>query len=139
VTSQSHSRVAAWTATAVLIAIAAVNFHWALGGTPSTYERTITLITGFVALAVAGVLLVRVGYWHGHVPLTVVRMTRTLGFLGLGGALAQFAAQGFISGTINLIVALLIFAVARSDLPASPTSATASTPSGKPRPPAPTH
>lgn len=148
-TTQSQSRTAAWAAAMILVAIAGFQIYWGLGGAWGLDEMSGrdlvpaadigSVIIGLLALAVAGVLLLRVGYWRGRVPLATVWMTKTAAFVSLGGAVAQFAAGGFAAGTINLIVALLAFVVARSDQPASPTSGAAPTPSGKPGPAARTH
>ena len=63
--------------------------------------------------------------------------------VALGGALADFGAQTdfqrFVDGPVNLIVALLAFVVARSELPVSPRSGAVPKPSGKPGPPTPAH
>lgn len=147
--TQSHARIAAWAAAVILVVIAGFQIYWGVGGAwglDETSGRDLapaadigSVMIGLLALAVAGVLLLRVGYWRGHVPFATVWMTKTAAFVSLGGAVVQFAARGFAAGTINLIVALLAFAVARSDLPASPPSGAAPTPSGKPGPAARLH
>jgi hypothetical protein len=139
---KAHSRAAAWTAAVILVVIAGFQIYWGVGGawglgesaaTSSTAAHIGSVLIGLVALAAACVLLVRVGYWRGHVPITAVRLTRMVALVSLGGALAEFARGGFASGTINLIVALLAFVVAGCDLPASRLRGTAPTPSSSPR------
>jgi hypothetical protein len=147
--TKSYSRAAAWAAAVILVVIAGFQIYWGVGGTWGLDETSIAtsstgadigaVIIGFLALAVAGVLLLRVGYWRGHVPPATVWMTKTAALVSLGGAVAQYANRSFAGGTINLIVALLAFVVSRSDLPTSPTSGAAPTPSGKPGPAARTH
>jgi hypothetical protein len=147
---KSHTRAAAWTAAAILTAIAGFQIYWGVGGTWGLDESSVTsasstaadigsVIIGLMALTVAGVLLLRVGYWRGHVPPATVWMTKTAALVSLGGAVAQYAQRGFAAGTINLIVALLAFVVSRSDLPAPPASDATPTPRGTPGSPAPTH
>ena len=102
------------------------------------------MLTGLLALAAAAVLLVRVGYWRAHVPFAVGRTgARWVAYAGLGGAVAGFGGQmgadWYIAGPIKLIIALLAFVVARSELPGSPTSGAAPPPSGKPGSPTPAH
>ena len=144
----SRARVAAWAAAAILVVTAGAQLYWGLGGTwglsaadeaSSTAQHVGSVLIGLVAGAGAGVVLARVGYWRGHAPPAIVRLAWTLGFVALGGALAQFSAGGFLAGTINLVVALLAFVVARSDLPAPAAGGAASPPRGLPRPPSPTH
>ncbi len=147
--TKSHGRAAAWAAAAILAVIASFQFYWELHevfGTdpPSTSDQFSIVFIGVVALWFAVVLLVRVGYWPKLAQFAVARINAwAIAAVGFGGAVASFAGptdfDRFVSGPINLIVALLAFVVARSELPGSPTSGAAPTPSGKPGPPHPTH
>ena len=152
--TKSHARAAAWTAAAILTVTAGLEVYWGLGGTWALHESTgeppvsksdhVGVVTyGLVTLAFAGLLLVRVGYWREHVPSAVARFAPigawVLAAMALVGAIQKFAAQDFVGGPINLIIALLAFVVARSEALASPTNRAAPTPGGKPGPPNPAH
>lgn len=156
--TNSHARAAAWAVAAILGVSAGFQVYWELGGTwgvdeasggavtppLSASEQIGVVIIGLMLLAFAGLVLVRVGYWGEHVPSAVARLARigawVLVFLPLLTALAYFGAQTdserLIGGPINLILALLAFVVARSELPVSPRSR-AVPPSGKPGAPTP--
>jgi hypothetical protein len=155
--TKSHGRAAAWTAAVILALIAGFQFYWGLGGTWELHEASgaaappvsasdqfsIVLI-GVVALWFAVVLFVRVGYLPKLAQFAVARINAwVIAAVALGGAIQDFAAQTdferFVSGPLNLIVALLAFVVARSELPGSLRSGAAPTPSGKPGRPNPTH
>jgi hypothetical protein len=148
---RSHARAAAWTAAAILTVTGGLEVYWGLGGTwalpetpgdapVSTSDHVAVVIFGLVGLWFAGVLLIRVGYWPKLAQFAVARLNAwVIAVLVLGGAIQEFAVQEFVGGTINLIVALLAFVVARSEAPASPTGAAAPTPGGKPGPPTPAH
>jgi len=135
-------RTAACVAAAIFVVLAGVQFysvlHEALGVDPPPASALIgAVLTGLLALAAAAVLLVRVGYWREHVPFEVGRTgARWVAYASLGGAVLGFGglmdADWYIAGPINLIIALLAFVVARSELPGSPMSGAAPTPSGKP-------
>lgn len=149
-----HGRAAAWAAAAILTAIAGYQLYRGLGGTwgpglpelangsrraLSASEQMVYVISGLVTLACAGVLLVRVGYWQEHLPFAVARVAHVtvwvIAALALAGALQNFAGQTnadwFVEGSLDLIVALLAFVVARSERPVSPKSGAAPTRSGK--------
>jgi hypothetical protein len=132
------------------LGFAGFQFYWGLGGTWGLHEATGgaapplssseqigAAIIGLVALASAAVLLVRVGYWRRHVPFAIGRVGAwVIAIMSLGGAMGEFGAQTgferFVNGPGNLIVALLAFLVARSELPVPPRSGAVSTPRGKP-------
>lgn len=145
--TQKHGRVAAWVAAAMFVVVAGVQFYWvlheAVGADPPPVRELIgASLMGLLALAAAAILLVRVGYGHAHVSFEVGRTYAPwVAYLGLGGAVGGFAGQmgaaWYIAGPVNLVIALLAFVVARSQLPGSPTSGAAPTPSGKPGSPTP--
>ena len=147
--TKKHGRAAAWVAAAMFVVVAGVQFyaviHEAFGADPPPVRELIgAALVGLLALAAAAVLLVRVGYWRAHVSFEVGRRYAWwVAYVGLGGAVGGFAGQmdaaWYIAGPVNLILALLAFVVARSELPGSPTSRTAPTPSGKPGSPTPSH
>ena len=147
--TRKHGRVAAWVAAAIFVVVAGVQFyavlHEALGADPPPARELIgAALMGLFALAAAAILLVRVGYWRAHVSFEVGRRYAWwVAWIGLGGAVGGFAGQmdaaWYIAGPINLIIALLAFVVAGSELPGSPTSGAAPTPRGKPGPPTPAH
>jgi hypothetical protein len=71
------------------------------------------------------VLLIRVGYLRERAPFEVGRTgAKWVAWAGLGGAVLGFAGQmdpeWYIAGPINLIISLLAFAVAHSELPERP-------------------
>lgn len=148
--SQSRARAAARTAAAMLAVGAGFMFYWSLGGTwafggqtPSEYEyarwdASKTAVIGVWCLVFAGVLLVRVGYWHEHVPSWIASFADLNAWLvvilALMSAVVQFARADLFYGTFYLILAALAFVVVRSERPLSPTSRAAPTPSGKPGP-----
>ena len=137
-----HGRGAAWVAAAMFVVVAGVQFysvlHEALGADPPPAAALIgASLTGLLALAAAGVLLVRVGYWRERVPFEVGRTGAWwVAYASLGGAVLGFGGQmdaaWYIAGPINLIIALLAFVVARSEPPGSPLSGTAPAPGSKP-------
>ena len=147
--TKKHGRTAAWVAAAFFVVVAAVQFyavlHEALGTDPPPTSALIgAVLTGVLALAAAAVLLVRVGYWREHVPFEVGRTgARWVAYASLGGAVLGFGGQidaaWYIAGPINLIIALLAFVVARSELPGSPMSGAAPRPSGTPGSTTPAH
>jgi hypothetical protein len=145
VVAEKHGRAAARAAAAILLVGAGVQFyrelHEATGADPPpASEQLFVVFTGVVALWFAVVLLVRVGSLPKLAQLAIVRINASvISVLVLGGAIQAYAVQEFVGGTVNLIVALLAFVVARSELPASPRSGAPPTPSGKPGRPAPTH
>ena len=107
---------------------------------PPASDQFYVVFTGVVALWFAVALLVRAGYLPKLAQFAVLRINASvIAILVLGGAIQAFAVQEFVGGTVNLIVALLAFVVARSELPASPRSGGPPTPSGKPGRPNPTH
>jgi hypothetical protein len=60
---------------------------------------------GLVGLWIAGVLLIRVGYWPKLAQFAVARINAwVIAVLALGGAMQRFAGQDFVGGTINLII-----------------------------------
>ncbi|HET9270422.1 MAG TPA: DUF3995 domain-containing protein [Vicinamibacterales bacterium] len=137
--TKSHARLAAWAAAAILVVIAGFQFYWGFGGTwgaheasggamdeLTTSEQIASVIGGLVLLALAGIVLIRVGYWRDHVPFAIARIgTWVIAVLLLLGALVNFTAQTdferFVNGPVALLVALLTFVVARSEVPVSPT------------------
>jgi len=155
--TQSQGRAAAWTAAAILTVSAGFQFYWGQGGMlglpdvsdgtdPPVPEPIGSVVIGLIMLAFAGVLLVRAGYWWEHVPFAVARLARINAWVivaPLGGALGNFAGQTnvdrFVSGPVNLIVALLALVVVRSELPVSLGSRAAPTPNGKPGTPTSAH
>jgi hypothetical protein len=154
--TESHARAAAWTAAAILTVIAGFYVYWGLGGTwalpatpgknsVSTSDHFAVVFFGLVGLWFAAVLLIRVGYWPKLARFAVARLNAwVIAVLVLGGAIQTFAAQEFVAGTVNLIVALLAFVVARSELPDSlrnrgGTRSRWWETSSKPGPPTPTH
>ena len=149
--TKSHARAAAWTAAAILTVIAGVYVYWGLGGTwalpetpgensVSTSDHVAVGFFGLVGIWLAGVLLIRVGYWPRLAQFAVARLNAwVIAVLVLGGAIQALAAQEFVAGTVNLIVALLAFVVARSELPESLVNRAAPPPSSKPGRPIPTH
>lgn len=75
-----------------------------------------------LAVAAAVVLLIRVGYLHDRAPFEVHRTgAKWVAWGSLGGAMVGFAGQmdteWYIAGPVNLVIALLALAVARSELP----------------------
>jgi hypothetical protein len=138
--TQKQGRVAAGAAAAMFVVVAGVQFYGvideAVGADPPPVRELIgAALMGLLALAAAVILLVRVGYSPAHVSFEVGRTYAPwVAWLGLGGAVAGFAGQmnaaWYIAGPINLVLALLAFVVARSELPGSPTSGAAPTPSG---------
>lgn len=147
--TQKQGRVAAWVAAAMFVVVAGVQFyaaiHEAVGADPPPMRELIgAALMGLLALAAAAILLVRVGYWRAHVSFEVGRTYAPwVAWVGLGGAVGGFAgkmdAAWYIAGPINLVIALLAFVVARSELPGSPTSGAAPTPSGTPGHPTSAH
>jgi hypothetical protein len=142
---RKQGRAAARAAAAILTVIAGILFSWELyevlaGDPPPTSDQLYTVFSGAVALWFAVILLVRVGYWPKVAQFAVVRINApVVAILILGGAIQAFAAQDFVLGPIDLIIALLAFVVARSELPESLRNGAAPAPSGKPGPPTPTH
>jgi hypothetical protein len=143
--TQKQGRAAARAAAAILTLIAGVLFfvalHDALGADPpSTSDQLFTAFSGVVALWFAVILLVRVGYWPKLAQFAVVRINApVIAVLMLAGAIQAFAVRDFVLGPVDLIIALLAFVVARSELPESLRNGAPPTPSGKPGPPTPTH
>ncbi|MGZ6565237.1 MAG: DUF3995 domain-containing protein [Solirubrobacteraceae bacterium] len=155
--TKSYGRAAAWTAAVILGVVAGFQFYWGLGGTWGLHEvsggtappvsastEIDVVIIGLVDLASAGVLLARVGYWRERVPFAIARIGAwAIAIASLGGALGELGAhtdfERFANGSVLLIIALLAFVVARSELPTSPGSGAAPTPSRKPGPPTPAH
>jgi hypothetical protein len=151
--TRSQGRAAAWTAAAILTVSAGFQFYWGQGGMlglpdvsdgtdPPVPEPIGSVVIGLIMLAFAGVLLVRAGYWHEHVPFAVARLARILAWVivvvQLVNALAAFGGQSdvdrFVGGPAYLIIAVLAFVVARSELPVPPGSGAAPMPSGRPSP-----
>jgi hypothetical protein len=143
--SQSHGRAAACMAAAILAANAGVQFYWGLGGTwageaPLSGSDQIREVgIGLVGLMYAGVLLVRAGYWHEHMPSAVARFSDlnawVVVILPLVVAIQAFGLDDPLGGAIDLIIAALAFVVVRSERPLSPTSGAAPTPRRMPGPP----
>ena len=123
----SHARAAAWAATAIMVAVAAVQFYAvlrAVGSDDPPPARSLVFAVGVGVLAVvaAVVLLIRVGYLRERVPFEVGSTgAKWVAWGGLGGAVLGFAgqmdAEWYIAGPVNLVIALLAFAVAYSELP----------------------
>ena len=140
--TEKRGRAAAWAGAAIFVVVAGVQFsaalHEALGtDPPPASDLFVADLTGLLALVAAAVLLVRVGYWCEHVPFQVGLIgARWVAYVGLGGAVlgfgGQMSADWYIAGPVNLILALLAFAVVRSELPGSPTSRSAPTRKGEP-------
>lgn len=143
--AEKHGRAAARAAAALLLVGAGVQSAWVLGEAsgadpPPAPDLLYGVVTAVVALWFAVALLVRVGYLPKLAQFAVVRINASvISILVLGGAIQAFAVQEFVGGTVNLIVALLAFVVARSALPDSPRSGAPPAPSGKPGRPNPTH
>ena len=152
--TKSHARAAACTVAAILALNAAVNavalVYWNLGGTwggeaaLSASDQLRSVLMVVVGLAYAGILLVRAGYWHEHMPSAVVRFADIPAWLvviiPLGGALQAFTTfDDPVSGVGNLIIAALAFVVVRAEGPVSMPSGPALPPSGKPGPPTSAH
>ena len=143
--TKSHTRAAACTAAAILAVGAAVQLYWGLGGTwggetaPSASDQIRSVVIGLVGLMYAGILLVRAGYWHEHMPSAVARFADIPAWLvvmiPLGGAAQAFEMGDPVNGVDDLILAALAFVVVRSGRPLSPTSGATPTPRGKPSPP----
>ena len=140
--TEKRGRAAAWVAAAIFVVVAGVQFaaalHDALGtNPPPASDLFVAVLTGLLALVAAAVLLVRVGYWCERVPFQVGLIgARWVAYAGLGGAVlgfgGQMGAEWYIAGPVNLTLALLALAVARSELPGSPASRSAPTRKGKP-------
>jgi hypothetical protein len=143
--TQKQGRAAARAAGAMLVVRAGVLFSWELyevlgADPPPTSDQLYAVFWGVVALWFAVILLVRVGYWPKLAQFAVVRINAwVIAVLVLGGAIQAFAAQDFVGGTVNLIIALLVFVVALSELPESLRNGATPTPSGLPGAPTPTH
>lgn len=147
--TRKQGRAAAWVAAAMFVVAAGVQFyaviHEAFGADPPPARELIgAALVGLLALAAAGVLLVRVGYWRAHVSFEAGRRYAWwVAWASVGGAVGGFAGQmdaaWYIAGPVNLVIALLAFVVARSEFPGSPVSGAAPTPSGKPGFPTPSH
>lgn len=145
--TKKQGRVAAWAAAAILVVAGIGQFyavlHTALGvDPPPANALVLAVLAGVLAVASAAVLLIRVGYWRERVPFEIGRTgARWVAYAALGGAVLGFGgqmdAEWYIAGPINLIISLLAFVVARSELPEPPTSEVASPPSGKPGSPNP--
>lgn len=138
--TKEQGRAAAWAAAAILVVVCIGQFyavlHAAFGVDPPPANALIgAVLTGLLAVAAAAVLLIRVGYWRDRVPVEVGRTgARWVAYAGLGGAVLGFGgqmdAEWYIAGPINLLISLLAFVVARSELPEPPMSEAASPPSG---------
>ena len=137
--SQSHGRAAACAVAAILAVDAGVKFYWALGGTwageapLSASDQIREASIGLVGLMYAGILLVRAGFWHEHMPSAVARFADlnawVVVIIPLGGAIGAFGQlDDPVGGVIDLIIAALAFVVVRSERPQSPTSGAAPTP-----------
>lgn len=144
--SQSHGRAAASTVAAILAFDAGVKFYWGLGGTwageaaLSASDQIREVGIGLVGLMYAGILLVRVGYWHEHIPSAIARFADlnawVLVIIPLGGAIQAFGElDDPVGGVVDLIIAALAFVVVHSERPRSPTSGAAPTPRRMPGPP----
>lgn len=147
--TKSHARVAAWTAAVILAVNAGLNFYVALGGdlggvsddagAPVVSGQVDALLAGLGTLLYAGVLLVLVGYWRDRVPVAVARFARLTGWLIVLVPLAEagryFSAPvDVVGGLICLVIALLAFVVARSEVPGSLLHPFAGQLDGRPRP-----
>ena len=123
----SHARAAAWAATAIMVAVAAAQFYAVLRAAgsddpPPARSLVFAVGVGVVAVVAAVVLLVRVGHLGERVPFEVGRTgAKWVAWGGLGGAVLGFAGQmdteWYIAGPLNLVIALLAFAVSYSELP----------------------
>jgi hypothetical protein len=126
--TEKQGRVAAWAGASILAAAAVAQFyavlHAAFGvDPPPANALVLAVLTGLLAVAAAAVLLIRVGYGRERLPFEVGRNgARWVAYAGLGGAVLGFAgqmdAEWYIAGPVNLIISLLAFAAARSELPA---------------------
>ncbi len=87
----------------------------------------------------AGILLVRAGFWHEHMPSAVARFADlnawVVAIIPLVVAIQAFGVDDPVGGVIDLIIAALAFVVVRSERPLSPTSGAAPTPRRMPGPP----
>lgn len=123
----SQARAAAWAATAIMVAVAGVQFYAVLRAAgrvhpPPVSAQAFAAFIGVLAVAAAVVLLIRVGYLHDRAPFEVGRTgAKWVAWGSLGGAMVGFAGQmdteWYIAGPVNLAIALLALAVARSELP----------------------
>lgn len=113
-----------------MVAVAGVQFYAVLHAAtsvdpPPMSALVFAVFIGVLALAAAVVLLVRVGYLRGRAPFEVGRTGASwVAWAGLGGAILGFAGQmdtaWYIAGPVNLIISLLAFTVAHSELPERP-------------------
>ena len=95
--TKSHARAAAWTAGPILTVIAGFYVYWGFGGTwalketpgenpVSTSDHVAVVFFGPVGLWLAGVLLIRVGYWPRLAQFAVARLNAwVIAVLVLGG------------------------------------------------------
>jgi hypothetical protein len=142
--TKSHARAAACTAVAIIAVGAGIQFYWGLGGTwdgeaaLSASDQIRSVVIGLAGLAYAGILLVRAGYWHEHLPSAVARIADIPAWLvvmiPLGGAASAFEMGAAGNGVGNLIIAALAFVVARGERPLLPGSRGAATAGGRPGP-----
>lgn len=130
--TKHQGRVAAWAAVAILTLAALVQVYAALHAAvsvdpPPANALIFAVFVGLLAVAAAAILLIRVGYLRDRVPFEVGRTgARWVAYAGLGGAVLGFAgqldAEWYVAGPVNLVVSLLAFTVARSQLPGPPTT-----------------
>jgi hypothetical protein len=128
--TRSQGRVAAWAAAAIMVVVAGVQFYAVLHAAygvdpPSAGALIFGVFIGVLAVAAAAVLLIRVGYLRERVPFEIARSgAKWVAWAGLGGAALGFAGQmdtaWYIAGPVNLIISLLAFTVAHSQLPRRP-------------------
>ena len=148
--TKSQARAAACIAAAMIAVGTGVQFYWGLGGTwggeaaLSGSDQIRSVVTGLVGLAYAGILLVRAGYWHEHMPSAVARFADIPAWLvvviPLGGAVSAFEMGAPGNGVGNVILAALAFVVVRAEGPVSlPTSGAALPPREGPGPPTSAH
>ena len=135
--TEKQGRLAAWAAVAILVVTGLGQFyavlHAALGvDPPPANDLVLAVLAGLLAIAAAAVLLIRVGYGRDRVPFEIGRTgARWVAYASLGGAVLGFGGQmdaaWYVAGPINLVISLLAFVVARSELPESPAGGAAST------------
>jgi hypothetical protein len=132
VVTRKQARVAAWAVATILAVVAVVQLYAVLDAAlgadpPATGALVLAALVGLLALAAAVVLLVRVGYLPERVRFdTARRATWWVGYASAGGAVLGFAGQmdaaWYVAGPVNLVIALLALAVARSEPPLSVTA-----------------